>query len=475
MGDYNLTGLNPRDFEHLVQSLAKKVIAAGVTPFGDGPDGGREATFNGPMTYPSATAQWDGYLVIQCKFHKKSLGDASSDGERAINELEKDLRKFLEAKRNLPKPEFYLFVTNSVLTPPHKSGTKDKIYEKLKDYAPKLGLKGYDVWDYDSLCRFIDGEQSLRRAYSGFITSGDVLSAMADWMTAERPDFAQVMTAFLQKELLFSQAARLESAGTHFNKQVPLADVFVDLPFTEFAQDAATPQNRSEARIVSLLLRGGSRVLRAKGHDSPKGALTDAEVANLTRIVIVGGPGQGKSTLGQFLCQLYRASILQSRSSQFLAPDVVHVIRALQEQRASRAESLPETRRFPIRIELNQFATELAGEPNLTVLEYIRRQVSRLGSADCSTADLRSWLGTYPWVVVLDGLDEVPASTNRQEMLQQIEDFRIDAATLNADGTVYRDNATAELQRSSSPQTYLHISIDPALSFASPGVWEPLG
>lgn len=69
MGDYNLAGLNPRDFEHLAQSLAKKHVASGVTVFGDGRDGGREATYEGRMNYPSITDPWDGYLVVQCKFH----------------------------------------------------------------------------------------------------------------------------------------------------------------------------------------------------------------------------------------------------------------------------------------------------------------------------------------------------------------------------------------------------------------------
>ena len=45
MGDYNLSGLNPREFEHLVQALALAVIAPGVMPFGDGPDGGRSALY----------------------------------------------------------------------------------------------------------------------------------------------------------------------------------------------------------------------------------------------------------------------------------------------------------------------------------------------------------------------------------------------------------------------------------------------
>ena len=45
MGDYNLHGLNPRDFQHLVQAIARKQIGSGVVAaaraavFKDVPDG----------------------------------------------------------------------------------------------------------------------------------------------------------------------------------------------------------------------------------------------------------------------------------------------------------------------------------------------------------------------------------------------------------------------------------------------------
>lgn len=91
MGDYNLTGLNPRDFEHLIQSLAMEVIASGVTPFGDGPDGGREATYNGKMAYPSSTSPWNGYLVIQAKFNVRPTNDSTRDGDWALDQLKADL------------------------------------------------------------------------------------------------------------------------------------------------------------------------------------------------------------------------------------------------------------------------------------------------------------------------------------------------------------------------------------------------
>ena len=45
--DYDLNRLGEREFEHLTQALALRVLGPGVEVFGDGPDGGREAAFEG--------------------------------------------------------------------------------------------------------------------------------------------------------------------------------------------------------------------------------------------------------------------------------------------------------------------------------------------------------------------------------------------------------------------------------------------
>jgi len=47
--------------------LATAVIGPGVVVFGDGPDGGRDATFEGRMPFPSPANPWDGYLVVRAK------------------------------------------------------------------------------------------------------------------------------------------------------------------------------------------------------------------------------------------------------------------------------------------------------------------------------------------------------------------------------------------------------------------------
>ncbi len=69
MPKYDLDGLGDVEFEHLVQTLLKVVIGNGTTTFGTGPDGGREATFQGKAPYPSLSDQWEGLWIFQAKFH----------------------------------------------------------------------------------------------------------------------------------------------------------------------------------------------------------------------------------------------------------------------------------------------------------------------------------------------------------------------------------------------------------------------
>lgn len=180
MPDYKIDGLDPRSFEHVVQAIAKKEIANGVTPFGDGPDGAREATFNGKMNYPSATDPWNGYLVVQSKFKLHPTGDPKTDGDWLIEQLNKDLAKFKDAKRNLKRPEYYLATTNIRLSAVAGTGTRDRVDALLAIEGRILGFKGSHVWGYDDICRFLDSNHDVRTAYSHLITPGDVLGQMQE-------------------------------------------------------------------------------------------------------------------------------------------------------------------------------------------------------------------------------------------------------------------------------------------------------
>jgi hypothetical protein len=438
MSDYRLDRLNTREFEHLTQALCKIFIAPGVTPFGDGPDGGREATFEGAMDFPSTSSPWDGYLVVQCKFRQRSADDNENDAGWALAELRNELSKYdpVVGTKNAPKrsrrvPKYFLYVTNAILTPALETGGKDKCISLLASEAGRLGLTGYDVWGFDDLCRYLDLSPNLRQAYSGFILPDDVLYRAVQALNMIEPDFDNTLFRFLQKELKSDSAAKLQSAGQYDNKsEIPLSSVFHDIPF-DLSKDAALEPNDEHNEVINYLVEKGDQVIKySRGLEI--NSSTGISTKN-GRYILVGGPGQGKSTVGQFLCQLYRSALIRD-SAKSMEEGIKPIVVGIENSCNVNGIKLPACRRFPFRIVLNLFATDLANEPELTIPEYIRRRLKKHGNVENLSLDvLNKWLAGYPWLFVLDGLDEVPSSSNRAEVLSSIQNFLIDLTSSKSD------------------------------------------
>ncbi len=468
MADYNFTGLNSRDFEHLTQALAISVISKGITPFGDGPDGAREATFNGTMQYPSPAAPWHGYLVIQSKFRARPSDDASDDGTWVLKQLKSDLSKFENTKRNLQKPQYYILVTNVVLTPKQDTGSKDKVFRLLEEYKTRIGLQDFDVWDYDKLCRLLDTQDAIRNAYAAFISSGDIIAKMMEILKHQQPDFFKIISRFLENEMRADQFVKLEQAGHHAEHKTSLAQVFVDLPVSDRPVDD-TPRIERELDklshgVVDEILTAGSQVLKRSsvfGTDIHVSNQTLNQTAGMGRYVIVGGPGQGKSTIGQFICQLYRAAILRGRPPHTLSQEALTTLVSFSKQCDTDQVKLPIARRFPVRVVLDQFATDLANNKVRSLLGYILERVNHRIDTKCTLDDLRQWLAAYPWLIVLDGLDEVPATSNRQQMLEKITDFWGEVASSDADVLVVATTRPQGYNEEFSPRFYQHRFLVP--------------
>ncbi|MGZ8172453.1 MULTISPECIES: NACHT domain-containing protein [Methylobacter] len=432
--DYDFSRLSTRSFEQLVQALAAAAIGPGIVVFGDGPDGGREATFDGRVSFPDPADPWHGYGVVQAKFRQRSQ---AKDGGWALAELKKELAKFTNATRQLRKPDYYLFATNVVLTPVAKTGGKDKLTTYLDSQRRKLGLKDYRIWDYDQLCVLLDNHESVRTAYTAWITPGDVLSAVLKQMQPRQPDFRAVMLNYVQKELQADQYVNLGQAGHNAQDRIPLAKVFVDLPVDEQGQETRQlPEDEDEQQpLVGAMQALRTLAAQRLDPDSVKNALSVGENVSQVpgRMVFIGGPGQGKSTLSQFLCQMHRVAMLDAQCTTPQLPEVQDACKLIHEQCLHEALELPDMPRFPVRVELNRFATALAGGLANSLFDYLLQRIKQRSERDLSLDDLRAWLAAYPWLLVLDGLDEVPASSNRSEVLAAIQNFLVDAHGCNAD------------------------------------------
>ncbi len=472
MPDYDFSGLWARSFEHLVQALSCKILGPGLLVFGEGPDGGREATFTGKTgNFPSAVECWDGYVVIQAKFCQRPSGNTGKDGQWALKELKNELDLFVADGSERKMPDYYIFVTNVVLSPKSKKGQKDKVTNLISQYQERLGMKDFRVWDFDQLCRFLDADESVRNSYKVWITPGDVFARLASSLESTYPDFKKVMVNFLQKELLNDHYSKLEQGGHSPENRVPLEKVFVDLPVFDERRSEAPEESEEGKKLLpgflSQILQVSSYCLKSDSFSSKRGEKNPSRSEHRIkpepgRYVLIGGPGQGKSTLAQFLCQTHRAQLLYAETS--LDFDANKVVTSIKKQCNSQGIDLNLARRFPIRIELAQFAKALAMEGQgsaSSLLSYVAKLIKERSDYEVSVDQLRVWLHEYPWLVILDGLDEVPASSNRAQVLEATKDFLIDIATCGADVLLIATTRPQGYNAEFAPGRYHYLWLSP--------------
>src|SRR6266568_1590398 len=465
MSDYDLTGLSPTSFEHLIQALGVRVLGPGLSVFGSGPDGGREATFTGKMTFPGVE-HWDGYCVLQAKFLQRPH-DTRRDGQWLIAQIKKELEEYVKPGTLRKSPEYYIICSNVVLSPGAASGGKDQLAKLIESYRGRLQFKGWASWDYDQIRTFLDAYPEVARKFAGWITTGDVLHAIIEHIKGISPDFESTLQIFLAKEFLSDQYSNLEQAGHSIEERIPLARVFVDLP-TSRGRLAEPPAERFSRNASNNFLRKVLDAAReqfdcsAPVRERQRPDVDRAGLPDRGRIVLIGGPGQGKTTLGQFVCQVFRGSLLQS--SRGISPEAARALALLLQQCEANSIQLPTARRFPVRVVLNSFAAWLDGEGQrhgASLLAYIAQLISKRTGRQVAPDDLRRWLREYPWILVLDGLDEVPASSNRQAVVKSVEEFWVDAAYEKADLLVIATTRPQGFGNEFSPELYSHLYLAP--------------
>jgi predicted NACHT family NTPase len=137
---------------------------------------------------------------------------------------------------------------------------------------------------------------------------------------------------------------------------------------------------------------------------SALGVLLSESSTSIRKILLEGGPGQGKSTITQMITQIYRSEVL-------LRDDLNPEERWFP----------PQKKRLPFRMELRHFAEWLGEHREASVEEYLASLFQKdSGGSQVIVDDIHSMVEHSPVLLIFDGLDEVGSSDLRDQVLVKI-------------------------------------------------------
>lgn len=461
---YRLEDLGAHEFEHMVQALLVKIYGPTVEVFGPGPDGGRDGTYEGraiPQDITEADGvAWDGHHVFQVKF-RELLRTSRADQTWLHGQIRSELRRWVPRfkDRKAQKPEYIVFVTNVPLSG-QPGGALEKTQALIREIAAENDwpLKGCAVWERSKVERILAGHADVRQQFNGLITVGDVLASM-DHMTRLGSTVSSIRP-LLEEHARWALRARgqvsLGEAGQIANERLDLSRVAMDLPALDPHDESGL--HRADLRVIGHILAAGESVLRPSvcAHEQP-------------HFLLIGGPGQGKTTVGRLLVQIYRSSMLDA--AETLSQPVRDVVGATLARLGQIGVRRPKQRRWPVRVDLAEYADQAGGGADISLLRFIAESISRSMDANFHARDMRSWLAAWPWLLVLDGFDEVVAPAARQHVASALHALLEVAHTADADllvvATTRPQGYSDELPPSLKKLELAHLSTEEALAYAT--------
>ncbi|CDX49836.1 conserved hypothetical protein [Mesorhizobium plurifarium] len=400
VASYELTRLDSNTFEHLANMLALKVLGSGHTGFGPGPDAGRDGYFEGTTDYPSTSENWSGTWYIQSKFHAPHL---STDPQKwLLDQINQELKAFSASDTTRRWPDNWIIITNIDPSGSAGTGSFDRAVAAVKKVRPRLA-KRFHIWGGRKVLDLLALNKDIADYYAEFVTPGVVITEIYKSLLDSTAKTDEIIRYLVVSQLTDQQFTKLEQAGSSADNRPGIQQLFTDLPFA------------FDKRYHGMAVRTLATALAQKH-------IVDGQVPSLTewkawqrnparaRIWFVkGGPGQGKSTLTQYICQIQRAALLRSSQSFNVTP-AQHSLAEDIRTKAVGDGLWPIAPRIPISVELKTFA-RWVGEQNsgsYRVLAYLTNYLSNELGQSIVAGTLKRAFGQGRWLFVFDGLDEVP-------------------------------------------------------------------
>ncbi|CAO3440174.1 hypothetical protein, partial [Azospirillum endophyticum] len=399
---YDLTKLDPASFEHMINLLAMKVLGVGHTGFGPGSDGGRDGFFEGEAPYPSNTDRWTGRWYIQSKFHAPHL---SNDPQKwLIDKIKAEINEFQKAGTRRIWPDNWIIATNIDPSGAPDTGAFDQAKKLVSEFHPQLA-NNFHIWGGRKILDLLSFHPSVAEYYSEFLTPGNVITAIYNQINDAHANIDAIFRHLVVTQFNEQQHTKLEQAGSRTDTRPGIHRLFTDIPIFCPDYNIRAMAAHSLAKTVAQNHKSYSEIPDAKIWKNWQ------RHPQRSRVWFVkGGPGQGKSTFTQYICQIQRAALILDEKG----PHVNAIQRQTAEevkQQALEVDFWPLAPRVPIYIELKDYAQwfgNQADENPRGVLPYFAAKIGKGIGLPVLAGTLKRAFSTSRWLLIFDGLDEVP-------------------------------------------------------------------
>jgi hypothetical protein len=394
------TNLTPDGFEHLVNEIALRVLGPGHTGFGPGPDGGRDGYFEGEAPYPSSEEHWSGRWYIQSKFHLPNLSDNSNTW--LIEKIREEIREFQKPGTKRTWPDNWIVATNIEPSGRPETGAFDAARAAVQKARPQLR---FAIWGGRKILDFLHDNSDIAEHYAHFLTPGKIY---AEWFRQIKEGQAQPKTIIrhlLVTQFDNQQYTRLQEAGSTAQSRPGIHRVFTDIPF-----ECRDPETKGMAARCLAQTAAQNHRLTEIYHRAPEWGAWSRQPMRARVWFVKGGPGQGKSTLAQYMSQIQRAALILQNDG----PIVTHAQENLAKDIRTAAQGSdfwPVAPRIPVFLELKEFARWYAqpgARAGRGILRYLADRLRDPVQEEVLVGTLRGLFSGARWLLVFDALDEVP-------------------------------------------------------------------
>lgn len=406
---YHYETLGDERFQALCQALISAIFPdAQCLPAGQ-PDGGRDAFLvqqlaEGRRSGLSKRSAETELIVFQVKYIKNP---ADSRTERQfIEEIAKKERNKIIRLRKSGIGKYYL-ITNLRGTAHPDSGSIDKVNAQL---SMATGISNAYCWWRDDIDRRLDNNSGIKWSYPEILKATDLLEKLISGQLGEEEERRKgAIRAYMTAQYEDDRELKFKQTELRSN----MTELFVDLPMS----DSPDPVGEDETQIGDSRYAQQFVLRHARQRASALHFLTHQQ-QKLDRIVLEGAPGQGKSTVTQYICQVMRLHLLGKQSEIDQLPQQHRNIRV----------------RVPFRVDLRDLAKWISGvdpfQPKQVELDareprslegFLAGQVRHAsGGHSFNVSDLDAVARATHLFLALDGFDEVVDVVLRQRLVDEI-------------------------------------------------------